>query len=287
MLHAAYVQTNPSYLAVESNLQAAESQISSLDADLIVFPELFTSGYFFQSVEHLAQAAEPIPGGPSTRALKSWATSLDATIVAGLAERAGERFYNSAVLVRPDGTIDTYRKVHLFYEEKTLFEPGDLGFPVFDLETSDGTSYRLGIMVCFDWYFPEAARTLALKGADVIAHPSNLVLPHCPESMPVRARENHVFTITANRYGEEHKEGEALTFIGTSEICDPSGTIREQAERTGHEVGLVAIDPQEARDRRINTHNDVLEDRRPDTYRSRMTGGSAAKNTAQRSATTS
>jgi len=132
--------------------------------DLIVLPELFTSGYFFQSVEHLAQAAEPIPGGPSTRALKSWATSLDAAIVAGLAEQAGERFYNSAVLVRPNGTVDTYRKVHLFYQEKTLFEPGDLSFPL-------------------------------------------------------RARENHVFTITANRYGEERKEDETLTFIGTSEIC--------------------------------------------------------------------
>lgn len=267
-MRAAYLQFAPAYLDVDANLQAVASQIQSIEADLIVLPELFTSGYFFQSREDLARVAEPIPEGRSTQALRDWAASLDATLVAGLAEREGDRFYNSALVVRPTGTVHTYRKVHLFYEETTLFEPGDLGFRVFEVTTREGQPYRLGVMVCFDWYFPEAARTLALRGADVIAHPSNLVLPHCPDAMPVRARENHVFTITANRHGEEEKEGETLTFIGMSEVCDPSGTILRRAGESTDEVGVVEFDPHEARDRRLNEHNDVLGDRRPETYAS-------------------
>lgn len=264
----AYLQFAPSYLDIDSNLEAVDEQISSVNADLIVLPELFTSGYFFQSREHLATAAEQIPDGRSTSALRDWARSLDATLVAGLAERDEDTFYNSAVVVRPSGAVWTYRKVHLYYEETLLFHPGDLGFRVRTETTADGRSYRLGVMICFDWYFPEAARTLALKGADVIAHPSNLVLPHCPDSMPVRARENHVFTVTANRHGKEEKEEETLTFIGLSEVCDPSGDILRRAGRAKDELGLVEFNPQVARNRRINDYNDVLADRRPDLYAS-------------------
>jgi predicted amidohydrolase len=265
-VRVAFLQFSPAYLQVEANLESVDVQLSSVDADLVVLPELFTSGYFFQSQEDLAEVAEPIPGGRSTEALQQWAASLGATIVAGLPEREGDRFYNSAVVVRPTGDVHTYRKVHLYYEEKALFEPGDLGFRVFNETTPDGLDYRLGVMVCFDWYFPEAARTLALKGADVIAHPSNLVLPHCPDSMPVRARENHVFTITANRHGDEEKDGETLSFIGMSEICDPTGSILERASRSNDVVEVVEFDPRAARERQINAYNDVLADRRPETY---------------------
>src|SRR6056297_3606091 len=240
--------------------------IQGVDTELLVLPELFSSGYFFKTQEDLAQVAEPIPDGPTTETLRHWATDLGATIVAGLPEREGDSFYNSAVIVSPEGQVSVYRKIHLFYQENDLFTPGDLGFPVLEMETPNGTNYRLGIMVCFDWYFPEAARTLAVKGADVIAHPSNLVLPHCPESMPVRARENHVFTITANRYGSESKGEEELTFIGMSEVCDPGGAILHRADEVGDAVQTVSFDPTEARNRKINDMNDVLADRRPDVY---------------------
>lgn len=266
MMKGGYVQFAPEYLQVQANLQAAEALVRSANADLLVLPELFTSGYFFHSRADLRSVAEPIPEGPSTQALMSWASETGTTLVAGLAEQEGEHLYNSSVLVRPDGRVETYRKVHLFYEETRLFTPGDLGFPVFDVTTRDGTTYTLGMMVCFDWYFPEAARSLAVQGADVIAHPSNLVLPHCPDSMPIRARENHLFTITANRYGTEQKGGEELTFIGMSEICDPQGEILHRADRTGDDVTTVSFDPKAARDRKINEMNDVLGDRRPETY---------------------
>ena len=265
-MKAAYLQFAPEYLNVDRNLDAAASLLEGVDADLVVLPELFTSGYFFKSEEDLLAVAESIPEGRSTQRLKQWARETGATLVAGLAEEEGGDVFNSAVLVRPNGSTETYRKVHLFYEETRLFAPGDIGFPVFEATTRDGTHYELGLMVCFDWYFPEAARSLAVQGADVIAHPSNLVLPHCPDSMPIRARENHVFTVTANRYGSEMKGDEELTFIGMSEICDPQGEILRRADREGDEVGIVSFDPIHARDRKINEMNDVLGDRRPETY---------------------
>lgn len=266
MLTAGYLQFAPEYLAVDRNLDAVEAHLSGADADLLVLPELFTSGYFFQSAADLEAVAEPVPTGRTTKRMKKWAAETNTHLVAGLAEREGEAIYNSAVMVTPGGRVETYRKNHLFYEETRLFEPGDLGYPVFDVKTPDGTAYRLGMMVCFDWYFPEAARSLALNGADVIAHPSNLVLPHCPDSMPVRARENHVFTITANRTGSESKGDETLAFIGNSEICGTDGEILARADRTGDALATVEIDPHTARDRKINRYNDVFGDRRPDTY---------------------
>lgn len=265
-MKAGYVQFAPAYLAVEENIERVRDELSNVDADLMILPELFTSGYFFRSRRDLVEVAEPIPDGPTTGRLQEWSAELGTTIVAGLAERAENGIYNSAVLVRPNGTVDTYRKVHLYYEETTLFTPGNLGFPVFSATTRDGQSYNLGMMVCFDWYFPEAARSLALRGADVIAHPSNLVLPHCPDAMPIRARENHVYTITANRYGLEEKEGETLNFIGMSEICNPQGEILCRAGRTTTAVKITTFDPHEARDREINAYNDVLGDRRPEMY---------------------
>lgn len=265
-MKAGYLQFAPSYLQPQENREAVEKLLTGIDVDLLVLPELFTSGYFFQSQEHLESVAEPIPGGVTTQTIQEWASETEATIVAGLPEKEGDAIFNSAVLVRPDGSTETYRKVHLFYEETQRFEPGNVGFPVFDVSTRAGTSYTLGMMVCFDWYFPEAARSLALQGADVIAHPSNLVLPHCPDSMPVRARENHVFTITANRFGTESKGGEELEFIGLSEVCGPSGDMLRRASRNEAEVGIETFDPHEARDRKINRYNDTLHDRRPEAY---------------------
>jgi predicted amidohydrolase len=263
----AFIQFAPEYLAADANRARINGLLEDADADLIVLPELCSSGYFFHSAEHLASVAEPVPDGPTTQLLQHHADAKGATIVAGLPERDGEAFYNSAVVVSPDGPPTTYRKVHLFYQETTLFTPGDGGFPVAACTARDGTDYRLGVMVCFDWYFPESARTLALQGADIIAHPSNLVLPHCPDAMPIRARENHVFTVTANRHGTEHHAGETLTFIGMSEVCAPTGDILVRAPEASDAIETVAIDPAEARDKSINAYNDVLGDRRPTTYR--------------------
>ena len=122
-------------------------------------------------------------------------------------------------------------------------------------------------MICFDWFYPEAARTLALQGADIIAHPSNLVLPHCPDSMVTRCLENRVFSVTANRIGSEARGGkDRLTFIGMSEVVSPRGHILHRASREAEDLTIVEIDPTEARTKAINSYNDLLRDRRPALY---------------------
>ena len=266
-MRIALLQYDSKYLETERNLDAVEDLLGNMEADLIVLPELFTSGYFFQSTADARSAAEPIPGGPTVQRLILWANASGGTFVAGLVEEAANgTLYNSAVVVTPRGWLGTYRKTHLFYEEKLHFAPGDSGFPVFTVTDRVGKAYRLGVMICFDWYFPEAARSLALAGADVIAHPSNLVRPDCPRSMPIRALENHVFTATANRIGRETKGEEVLTFIGQSLICDPSGQVLASASHTETELLSVEIDPATARDRQITAHNHLFEDRRPEFY---------------------
>ena len=179
---------------------------------------------------------------------------------------AEERFYNSAVLVTPDDApVGLYRKVHLFDREKLVFDDGDLGFPVFTLPGPD--ALRVGLMVCFDWRFPEAARTLALAGAELIAHPSNLVKPWCQRAMVTRSLENLVFSITANRTGLEDRGDHPIGFTGRSQVLDPQGEQLATAGENQEALEIVAIDPAAARTKRTNERNDLFLDRRPGLYR--------------------
>ena len=267
------VQFDPAKGEIDANLDHVEGLLSAeggVDADLVVLPELFATGYFFDSTEQAHALSEPVPGGPTTRRLERWARETGTTVVAGLPERAGRKdrpaHYNSAVVVTPRGWLGTYRKTHLYYQETDHFLPGDTGFPVWTVADRAGRSYRLGVMVCFDWFFPESARTLAAGGADVVAHPSNLVLPHCPDAMPVRALENGVFTATANRTGSESNGRETLTFIGRSRICSPRAEVLADAPRVGDAVLTAEIDPHAARERQLNAYNHRDDDRRPALY---------------------
>jgi predicted amidohydrolase len=121
-------------------------------------------------------------------------------------------------------------------------------------------------MVCFDWFFPETARLLALAGADVIAHPSNLVLDWCQKSMVTRCLENNLFAVTANRFGTESRGGKYLRFTGGSQITAPRGTILISAREDGEELASVEIDPEMARDKNVTPVNHLLNDRRPILY---------------------
>ncbi|NJN70677.1 MAG: acyltransferase, partial [Nitrospira sp.] len=230
---------------------------------LVVLPELFASGYQFTSQEEAQRLAEPVPDGVTVRRLVELAKRRKMHLVAGLPERSGTCCYNSAVVVGPSGFVGCYRKTHLFYEETQFFAAGDSGI--------SGMGYWAGedrMMICFDWYYPEAARTLALQGADIICHPSNLVLPNCPDSMPVRCLENRVFAVTCNRIGTEARGGEErLTYIGQSEVVTPKGGIIHRASRDQEELTLVDIDPAEARDKTLNRYNDLFRDRRASLYK--------------------
>lgn len=259
-----YLQMNPRMLAVRENVEAALRRLARVEADLIVLPELFNTGYNFRSAAEVRRVAETIPG-PTTAALSMLARAKGCAVVAGMAERDGARLYNSAVLVTPT-RVERYRKIHLFKDEKRFFSPGNLGFQVWTVRAAGRaartTPVRVGVMVCFDWFFPESMRTLALKGAEIVAHPANLVLPYCPEAMKTRCLENRVFAVTADRVGTER----GLRYIGRSQVVDTRGRVLKRAGAVGESSGVVSIEPGEARAKRLNRFNDLLGDRRPSAY---------------------
>lgn len=254
-----YMQFAP----VLGNLQATMGTIDRLSAgcvgvDLLVLPELCNSGYNFRSGQQAWETSEEIEGSRFLEFLRTVCQRLDCHLVTGFNERQGDHLYNSAVLLNPWGYVGRYRKLHLFQDEKDHFAPGDEGLPVFDIGLC-----RVGMLVCFDWIFSEAWRVLALQGADVVCHPSNLVLPGLAQrAVPVRAVTNRVYVVTANRIGSE---GE-LTFTGASTIASPKGEVLAQAAPDGEEVQLVEIDVALARDKQITPRNHVLHDRRPEAY---------------------
>ncbi len=261
-MQAGFYQFNPLFGKKEENLKKVLSAVRDTDLELLVLPELFATGYQFTSADEVAELSEPVSGGYITGSLKDLSHEKGIYIVAGLAEKDSDKFYNSAVLTGPEGFIGVYRKTHLYFEEKLYFTPGDTGFRVWDTEIG-----RIGIMICFDWFFPESMRSLALMGAEVVAHPSNLVMPDCPDAMPVRCLENRVYAVTANRTGtEKRKEGQSLTFIGQSGIVSPTGKIIIRA--SGNEEALLTaeIDLNAAKDKELNPYNNILKDRRPESY---------------------
>jgi len=261
-MKAGFYQFNPAFGKKEENLKKVFSAITDADADLLVLPEFFATGYQFVSQEEVSGLSESIPNGDTTERLSELSRQKGIYLVAGLPERDGDRFFNSAVLSGPDGFIGVYRKTHLFFEEKLYFSPGDTGFKVWDTKVG-----RIGIMICFDWFFPEAMRALALMGADIITHPSNLVLPYCPAAMPIRCLENRVFAVTANRVGEENrKAGQSLRFIGQSQITSPEGKIVIRAPENDEAILIAEINPEISRNKNLNPLNNIFDDRRPDMY---------------------
>ncbi|MFB0517161.1 MAG: nitrilase-related carbon-nitrogen hydrolase [Candidatus Neomarinimicrobiota bacterium] len=256
------IQSRPELGAVEANLAAVASALDETSFDLLVLPELFATGYFFHDSAQVRQLSEPVPGGPTTRFLTDLASANDAFICAGLVERNGDYLYNTAVLVGPEGLIGSYRKLHLFYEEKFWFTPGNGPLEVYDLGVA-----RVGMMICFDWRYPEVARILALKGAQILLHSANLIQPHCQDAMVTRCLENGIFAATANRIGSDTKpDGSSLAFTGQSQVMNPRGEVLARASCDRVEVLTVDIDPAVADDKLVTEHNHLLNDRRPEYY---------------------
>lgn len=226
--------------------------------DLLVLPELCNSGYAFADREQALKTAEDVSDSPFISFLHSWCKERSAYIVSGINERSGQELFNSAVLVGPDGLVGVYRKLHLFGREKAYFSPGNLGLPVFDLGFA-----KIGLLVCFDWFFPEAWRSLALDGAEIVAHPSNLVLPGlAQQATPTHGLINRIFVVTANRIGSE----DDLSFTGLSTIADPTGKVIAQASADQEQVQIVDIDLELARNKNITPVNNLFTDRRPEQY---------------------
>ncbi len=259
-MRVGFLQLRPKFGAVKENVKKAVALLSKVSDATIVLPELFNTGYLFRNEEELAELAETIPNGYTTQEMKKIAKKQKLHLVFGIAQRVKKKYYNSAVYVSPRGKVEVYQKVHLFDREKLFFTRGKS----FRIVSADEA--KLGVMVCFDWIFPEVARTLALSGAQIICHPSNLVLPYAQDAMKTRCIENRVFAITANRIGTERRGTLSLTFTGGSQIVAPDGTVLISAGDRSESLRVVEIDPGEALNKNMTPNNNLFEDRFPSLY---------------------
>ena len=263
-LKLAVVQFTPQFGEKHKNLSRMQELVAKVTADIIVFPELCTTGYFFLSRDEVARAAEAADG-EACCFFCEMAQEKNAIVVAGFAESDDNNIYNSCLVSVPEKKQPSiYRKTHLFYKEKDCFDPGDTGFFVVQDKKRD---VRIGPMVCYDWRFPESARVLTLLGADIIVCPANLITEAWRRVMPARAIENHVYLAVANRAGRENRGGEELDFKGRSVIYGYDGLELARAGADDDEVLLTEVFPAKTRDKSFNPINNVLTDRQPHHYK--------------------
>jgi predicted amidohydrolase len=255
-------QFRPLFGQPRRNVAKVLAALADTTADLIVLPELAFSGYHFRDREEALALAEDPANSETVESLIALSARRDLHVVTGFCERFGERVYNSALLIGPRGVEHVYRKLHLFAEEKRCFDPGDVPLSVQEVRGA-----RIGLMVCFDWAFPEVARVLAIQGAEILCHPSNLVLGDCQEAMRTRCVENRVYAITANRFGRDQRPHGELRFTGRSQVVVPGGRLIHRAPSQREQLYVTEIDLAEARNKRITPWNDLLSDRRPEWYR--------------------
>jgi N-carbamoylputrescine amidase len=267
------------------NLERAISLIrsaASQGARIICLQELFSSQYFCQSENHVNfSLAEPIPG-PTTRALARVARQKRIVLIAPLFERRAKGLYhNSAAILDTDGRhLGTYRKMHIpddpLYYEKFYFAPGDVGFRAWDTRFG-----RIGVLICWDQWYPEAARLTALQGAEILFYPTAIGWHPREKSTEGRAQHdaweiaqrahaisNGCFVVAVNRVGHERPAGgDGIEFWGQSFVADPFGRILARAAADREEILVVPIDLREVettrtswpflRDRRIDAYGDV------------------------------
>ena len=244
---------------------AAIEQAARDGAQIVVLPELASSGYVFADRSELASLAEP-RDGPSITAWANLASAFGLTIVAGFPEAAGDKVYNSAAVVDPAGLRGVYRKAHLWDTENAVFDRAD-DLPLL-VDTEHG---RIGVMICYDVEFPEWVRSVALEGADLLCAPVNWPLLPRPEGERptelVRALAgagmNRMPIAVCDRAGIER----GVDWIGGSVITDADGYPLAIAEfgKAGHITA--DVDLAESRIKKFNEHNDVHGDRRTDLYR--------------------
>ncbi len=277
----ALIQMSCTPLPEENRARAVEKirQAAGRGAQIICLPELYASQYFCQTEDHANfDLAETIPG-PSSDLLGALARELGVVIVASLFERrAAGLYHNTAIILDADGTLmGRYRKMHIpddpLYYEKFYFTPGDLGFRSW--ETQRG---RIGVCVCWDQWFPEAARLTALSGAQLLFYPTAIGWHpgekeqhgHAQHSSWETIQRGHAiangcYVAAINRVGHETPAGGAgIEFWGQSFVCDPAGTILSKASVADEETLLVDIDFRRVEEQR--THWPFLRDRRIDAY---------------------
>jgi predicted amidohydrolase len=265
-MRVAVAQLDPKLGEKERNLETCLTRLdeaAAAGAELLVLPECALPGYMFESAEEALPFAEEIPG-PSTEALAEACRRLGTHVVCGLLERDGDELRNAAVLVGPDGLVGTYRKTHLpFLGVDRFVAPGE------ELNVYDTPIGRIGLEICYDLRFPEATRTLALKGADIVAHPTNFPVAARVQTELItvaRAAENRIYLLTANRVGKERW----AEFCGWSQIVDPYGRRLAEADELDEALLVADVEIEQARDKDYVVPGDyelyLFGDRRPELY---------------------
>lgn len=269
----------------EENIAAAEQAVrraASEGAQIILLPELFETRYFCQERNYDSyRLAAPLEENPAVAHFQKLAAELKVVLPVSFFERDGNVTYNSAAVIDGDGSVlGVYRKTHIpddhFYQEKFYFTPGDTGFQVWD------TVYgRIGVGICWDQWFPEAARCMALMGAQLLLYPTAIgsepiiecdSMPHWRRCMQGHAAANVIPVIAANRIGEEkvsptkanNGQSSALVFYGSSFIADETGEILEDAGRTEEKTILRTFDLDAIEELRFSWG--LFRDRRPEMY---------------------
>ncbi|MDT8392431.1 MAG: nitrilase-related carbon-nitrogen hydrolase [Bacteroidales bacterium] len=259
MLKIALIQFEPLLGNIAANIITVRELIGRLSgAQLVVLPELASTGYHFNNPEHAISLAEDPGNSEYVAMLTDLASKNNQFIVSGFNEKSKSGIYNSSLLIGPEGLMGIYRKMHLFMHEKEYFLPGDGELAVYDTGHC-----RLGMQICFDYLFPEPWRILSQKGAELIVHPSNLLTQNANKVLPGLALINHVYIATTNRIGIERD----LEFNGGSMILDPKGEILVKASASAEELIEYEIDISLAHNKMITSMNHVFEDRRPEQYK--------------------
>jgi len=260
-----YYQFRPLFGKVNQNVKKVVNALRDVEADLIVLPELALTGYYFRDRNELKALAEDPDSSSTVEALIKLCQQNKMYLVTGFAEKSEDKLFNSALLIGPNGVEHTYRKLHLFNEEKHLFDAGDI-----PLQINVVKGMKVGMLVCFDWVFPETMRALTIQGAEVIAHPSNLVLSFCQEAMITRCLENRVFAITTNRFGSDKRPHGEIKFTGKSQIVGPGGLLIKRAVTQREALFITEIDPAQSQNKNITKLNDLIADRRTEYYQDLM-----------------
>jgi predicted amidohydrolase len=266
-INIAIVQFSPIWNNKSKNFKKIASLLENLKADIIVLPELCTTGYSFLTNKEAFESADT--SEEISTFFQKFSNKNKAVIVAGFAEKEKQEVYNCAIIVSPFQNHSVYRKTHLFYKEKNCFATGNSGFKVISHPNKD---CKIGVMICYDWRFPESARTLALQGADIIVCPANLVTTVWEIGMKSRALENSVFVAVANRCQTEirtleNNQKQELTFTGKSVLYNTLGAELIQANSENDTILTFSIDAKLARNKKFNEFNDIFEDRKPSHYK--------------------
>jgi N-carbamoylputrescine amidase len=260
------------------NADKAEAMVreaAARGARLVLLQELFESRYFCitQDARHL-ELAQPVDGHPLIARFADLARDLGIVLPVPFFERAGQAHFNSVTVVDADGRVlGVYRKSHIpqnpGYEEKFFFSPGDTGFRIWD--TAVG---RIGVAICWDQWFPEAARAMALMGAEILLYPSAIgsepeapgydSQPHWETVMRGHAAANLMPLVASNRIGEEAQGGRKVTFYGSSFVAGPTGEILAKGSRDQEETVLATIDFDRCAE--LRREWGLFRDRRPALY---------------------